>query len=195
MRKFTRLPAPDFLAPRWEQWGRDWEGRQKAGGKFHWHEVDREPVNQKLLPALKAQTQDHCSFCDNYPVSPPSVDTIEHFRPKSRFPREAYQWENLYFCCVHCQQKGEEFDEAMLRPDAEDFAFERYFRRDYTQGLLLVNELAPPEDQHRAEVTIRLYRLNQDHPRSRRLALRARGNDQASPLNDFAYRDFLGPTW
>lgn len=191
MRKFTRLPAPEFLAARWERWGVEWEERQRAGGSFHWHVVDKEPVNQKLLPALKAQTQDHCSFCDNYPINPPSPDTIEHFRPKSRFPREAYQWSNLYYCCGCCQQKGDEFDEALLRPDAQDFDFDRFFRWEFSRGELLVNELASPEDQQRAEVTIRLYRLNEGHPFLRRRAQHQRAKEPDAPLDDFAYRGFL----
>lgn len=86
MRKFRREAAPEFLAGRWEAWGREWEERQRKGGSFHWHQVDGEMVNQRLLPGLRAQTQDHCSFCGAFPVSPPSDPTIEHFRPKSRFP-------------------------------------------------------------------------------------------------------------
>jgi uncharacterized protein (TIGR02646 family) len=153
--------------------------------------VDGEPVNRKLLPPLRAQTQDHCSFCDNYPICPPSKHTIEHFRPKSRFPREAYRWENLYYCCDHCQQKGEEFEEGLLRPDAEDFEFDRYFRWEFTKGELLPNDLATPEDQHRAQVTIRLYRLNEGHPACRKRAQHQRGKDPQAPLDDFPYRGFL----
>lgn len=183
--------APAFLAKCWEQWGLDWERRQAAGGAFHWHQVDKQPVNVKLLPLLRAQTQDHCSFCDNYPVSPPSNPTIEHFRPKSRFPREAYQWENLYFCCDWCQRKGEQFDPGLLRPDAADFDFDRYFRWEFTRGELLPNELASPEDQERAWVTIRLYRLNSGHPALRKRAQHQRAKDPEAPLDDFPYRGFL----
>lgn len=191
MRKFQRAEEPDFLAAHWEEWGLGWELRQAEGKTFHWHRVASEPVNQKLLPILKAQTQDHCSFCDNYPVSPPSIDTIEHFRPKSRYPREAYRWTNLYFCCTYCQQKNSAFDESALQPDAEDYHFDRFFRWDYTRGLLEVNDAATPEDQHRARVTIKLYQLNHGHPSLRKRELRRRSQGQNDPLDDFAYRDFV----
>lgn len=193
MRRFLRVPAPEFLAERWEQWGREWEERRAADSRasFHWHEVGGEPVNRKLLPALKAQVQDHCSFCDNF-VRPTSPDTIEHFRPKTRFPREAYKWENLYYCCASCQAgKGDGYDEALLRPDAEDYAFKRYFWSDHTTGELKVNDQASPKDQHRAEVTIDLYRLNSGHPRFRKLAARRRSQAPNDPLDDFPYRDFV----
>jgi uncharacterized protein (TIGR02646 family) len=194
MRKFTRLPAPEFLLGRWDSWGRRWKQRHDAnpGARFDWHNVERERVNHKLLPVLKAQVQDHCSFCDNYPVSPPSRHTIEHFRPKALFPREAYKWENLYYCCDFCQGKGKKFDEALLRPDAEDYAFDRFFRWDYTRGTLEANELASAEDRHRARVTLKHYRLNFGHPSLRRRALRDRSGRPDDPLDDFAYRDFVG---
>ena len=194
MRKFKRAPAPEFLLEIWESWGEEWERLRAAnpGARFHWRTFEGEPVNHKLLPALKAQVQDHCSFCDNYPVSPPSYETVEHFRPKALFPREAYRWENLYYCCDFCQGKKDKFDEALLRPDAEDYAFDRFFRWDYTRGTLEANERASAEDQHRATVTLNLYRLNVGHPSFRRRELRRRSLMPDEPLDDFAYRDFVG---
>lgn len=192
MRKFQRGEEPDFLAQNWAAWGSDWELKQAAGRAFYWHEIGGEPVNQKLLPFLKAQTQAHCSFCDSYPVSPPSRDTIEHFRPKSRFPREAFHWPNLYFCCDYCQQKAAaEFDETVLRPDADDYEFDRYFRWDFTLGTLHPQEAASPKDRQRAARTIRLYRLNEGHPSLRRREARRRFKLKDEPLEEFPYRDYL----
>jgi uncharacterized protein (TIGR02646 family) len=194
MRKFQRAAEPAFLAANWEAWGIAWEQRHAADPKarFHWHQMDNESVNQKLLPLLKGQTQDHCSFCDNFPVSPPSLDTIEHFRPKSRFPRDAYRWTNLYFCCMWCQQKGDDFDETALQPDALDYEFDRYFRWDYTRGKIDVNPNASPEDRNRAQVTIVLCKLNEGHPSLRKRELRKRAQAPNDPLDDFAYRDYVG---
>jgi uncharacterized protein (TIGR02646 family) len=193
MRKFHRLPEPDFLATRSETWGIDWEQRRAANpaSRFHWHTVDGEPVNQKLLPLLKEQTQAHCSFCDAFPVSPPSIDTVEHFRPKSAYPREAYRWTNLYFCCMHCQQKGEKFDKFLLRPDADDYEFDRYFRWDFTLGTIEVNPKASPEDRTRAEVTRTLYGLNILHPLQRRDCLRRWAKLKDEPLDSMPYRHYL----
>lgn len=193
MRKFRRVEQPAFLRENSEKWGGDWERRrsENSGAQFHWHVVAKTPVNQLLLPLLKEQTQDHCSFCDSFPVSPPSIDTIEHFRPKSTFPREAYHWENLYFCCMFCQQKGELFDEGLIRPDAHDFDFDDFFRWDFTKGTIEVNELAPAANQQRARVTISIYRLNEGHPKFRRLAARARERGKDEPLDDFPYRNYI----
>jgi uncharacterized protein (TIGR02646 family) len=193
MRRFQRAAEPEFLAEHWEDWGLGWEQRrnQNSSAEFHWHQVDGEHVNHKLLPILRSQTQDHCSFCDNFPVSPPSIDTIEHFRPKALYPKVAYKWGNLYFCCAHCQQKSLPFDERALQPDADDYNFERYFRWDYTLGEIKVNNQAPAADQERARITKDLFRLNVGHPSLRMRELRKRAQGQADPLDDFAYRDYL----
>ena len=196
MRPFVRGPEPDFLPRKSQEWGAAWEKNQseKPSARFRWPQIAGVPLNQRLLPFLKAQTQDHCSFCDQFPVSPPSVDTIEHFRPKSRFPREAFAWGNLYYCCCYCQQKGEAYSDDLLRPDAEDYTFDRYFRWDYTQGRIEVNDRASPEDQDRAQETIKVYRLNERHPSLRRRSMLFWSRSTGESVDAFAYRHFIDPS-
>lgn len=190
MRPFQRAPTPEVLSENADAWGQAWAERLDAdpGAHFHWHTVNGEPVNRIILPPLKEQTQDHCSFCDAFP---PSLETIEHFRPKRAFPRDAYRWANLYFCCMRCQLKSADFDEKLLRPDEDGYSFDRYFRWDHVTGHLLVNELATPADQARAEVTIRLYHLNDHHPRFRKIEHWKRARIPDAPVDDFAYRSFI----
>ncbi len=196
MRKFIRGEIPECLSEKWEDWGLAWEKRRREnpGAQFHWPIHGGKALNQLLLPSLKAQTQNHCSFCDNFPVSPPSIDTIEHFRPKSGFPREAFSWGNLYFCCMFCQQKSDDFHEALLQPDASDYDFYKYFRWDFTLGTIEINKRASPENQERARQTIMLYRLNAEHPMLRRMEAKRRMQGPDDPIDEFAYRDFVeGP--
>ncbi len=192
MRRFDRGPAPEWLLQRCEGWGIRWEAALKEKAQFRWPTLEGEPVNRKLLPVLKRQVQDHCSFCDGYPISPPGLETVEHFRPKSTFPLEAYRWENLYYCCNFCQaKKGETYEECILRPDDGDYAFRRYFWFDYTTGTIEVNRKADPQDQLRAEATLRLYGLNDDHPRWRRMSAHRWLLDPDKKLELFPYRDFI----
>lgn len=193
MRKFVRLPSPGFLAPVWERWGMEWEAlrAQNPGARFQWRRMGERSVNLMLLPDLLAQTQNHCSFCDNFPAGPPSVPTIEHFRPKSHFPREAYRWGNLYVCCHQCQRKGDDYHDDLLCPDAPDYEFERYFWWDRTNGMLMVNEEAPEQDRRRAEVTIRMFRLNEGHPRFRHKELSRRAKCRDEAIDEFKYRGYL----
>ncbi|MDR3229165.1 MAG: TIGR02646 family protein [Puniceicoccales bacterium] len=192
MRAFKRAAEPEVLQKNGEQWGNEWATRKAKdpSAKFHWHEQDGESVNKILLPLLETQTQAHCSFCDCYAAD---TDTIEHFQPKSTHPKLAFQWDNLYLCCHRCQRKGEKFDEALLRPDAEGYDFNRYFRWSYTRGHLLPNENATADDQKRAQTTIALYQLNIRHPHLRCIARKLRKRCKDMPLDEFPYRNFIDP--
>jgi uncharacterized protein (TIGR02646 family) len=192
MRQFKRGEKPPVLTGHGDAWGKEWEKRQKAGGKFYWRQVGGQPVNQLLVPKLAEQTQGHCSFCDAYPVSPPSLATVEHFRPKSQFPLLAFVWDNLYYCCDFCQnQKLEMFDEKLLRPDASDYRFDDYFRWNFLSGELELNLDASHENQDRARITIRLYGLNIGHPTVRRLERDKIAATSVDNHDDYPYRNFL----
>ena len=191
MRKLIRGEEPEILKNHWAKWGLEWEERHAAGANFYWHKVDGQPVNQLILSALKQQTQEHCSFCDNFPVAPPSIDTIDHFKPKAEYPREAFRWSNLFFCCTFCQRKQGDFSDLVLAPDTSDYEFDRYFRWDHTQGTLEVNEATDVEDQARAARTIEYFRLNVDHPTWRKFWLIRRSKLKDEPLDQPPYRDYI----
>jgi hypothetical protein len=48
----------------------------------------------------------------------------------------------------------------LLKPDVEDYEFDRYFEINSFTGVILPNQLAPTHDQQRAQCTIDLYGLN-----------------------------------
>ena len=179
MRKFVRVSEPEVLVVNGERWGEDWEQRRSENfdTAWTWHQSAGVPVNRSLLEPLKLQTQEHCSFCDAFPVCPPSDETIEHFRPKALYPRDAYRWSNLYLCCRFCQQKEGTYDDGMLRPDSVDYRFDRYFHWDFTRGRIEVNPQASGEDQIRAENTRRYFRMNEGHPLLRLREQRKRMKD------------------
>ena len=141
-------------------------------------------------------TDKRCAFCDEG-LRP---DTVEHFRPKhaGAFPELAFAWDNLFPCCCECNQaKGKRFEEGLLNPDAEDYAFNRYFLCNYETGEIEISSRADLEDQVRAEITCRLYGLNSpDRTEARKQELRkwiiCRDNGDFT-LDDFNYRFFLEP--
>ena len=189
MRPFNRLDAPDFLTDNWETWGNEYAARKLANPSysFNWKQYQNQPVNQRLLPVLREQTQHHCSYCDAYPPKLPDK-TIDHFKPKgdARFYHLAYHWENLYFACGHCQKaKMEQFDDALLRPDEIDYYFEQYFIFNFSTGEIEVNPIASDEEKRRAETTIRLFGFNlEGQPFARQRELQCVFDD----LNDHAFR-------
>lgn len=164
MKSFIRGIEPLALQQESAGWNRQWmELRQRSSGaSFNWYSYNRTPVNQIILPDLKAQTQDHCSYCDGYPFDK-GDDTIDHFCPKSKpeFYHLAYTWSNLYIACNHCQRaKLEQFSTLLLRPDGVLYTFDRYFIYNYTNHKIGINPLASLDEQECAKETIRIFDFN-----------------------------------
>ena len=200
MRRFTRLATPQYLTEinakkqlqNWEVWSNRYAQNKikKQSYQFSWIK-EKQKINHLLLPSLTAQTQNHCAYCDAYPMKV-SDETIDHFKPKGdgRFYHLAYQWENLYYCCADCQKaKWEQFDDDLLRPDAADFSFSRYFIVNYSTGEIDSNPAASPEDQHRASITIDIFDLkHKAQCTSRRHSVERFQSMPHADLEDFAYR-------
>jgi uncharacterized protein (TIGR02646 family) len=149
-------------------------------------------VNQRLLPELLAMTQAHCAYCDGWPMDATGQPTIDHFRPKSRYPHLAFAWGNLFPSCDRCQGsngKGDEWNEALLKPDDLDYSFERYFVYDMVSGWLEPNPAASAPDYERALVTIDLLGLNEGG----RPALRKRVLRDYAAFEERPYRFLFEP--
>lgn len=197
MRKFSRAAEPAICTSHSAKWNAQWAALRMKNSKaaFSWYEVDGKSARDHLLPALREQSQEHCSFCDAFPVDGVSNETIEHFRPKGKFHDQAYTWTNLYYCCDACQNaKRESWDDHLLHADAPDYAFSQYFEFDFTTGEIRPNSLASEADQQRAAVTVKLYAL--DSPARRRNRLNeahrySKCEPSAIAQEIWAYRDFL----
>ncbi len=139
-----------------------------------WPRWENRKINQILFALLCHQTSDHCSFCDGYPMTDDMTsETIEHFRPKSgpySRPDLRLAWDNLFACCSGCQNaKRDTWDDALLKPDALDYEFHRYFSCEFTTGKLVPKRRLNEANRIRAEKTIKIYDLNRYS--SRRLDL------------------------
>lgn len=202
MMKIERLPAPDFLKSRYKNWGRRFKNRKGANPSavFSWTQYRGQRSNLLLLPILMEMTSvsgkkenAHCSFCDGFPVEPVSANSIEHFKPKSQFPRLSYVWINLFYCCSKCQEsKLENFDRKLLKPDVSDYSFEHYFQYDTKTGEIIPNPDRTENDLQRAEKTIELYGLN-DHgrPKARQRTIKQYMDSNNPILDEFPYRFIL----
>ncbi len=179
----TRTPCPETLNQNKDQYTADWVEKRAAyvagfskAPTFSWKNL-----REDIVSSLRSMTEGHCSFCDSCPLGASGGEDIEHLKPKTTFPFEAYQWRNLYLCCSKCNgAKGDEYDDAVLTPDEAEFSFERYFFCEGT-GRILPNPAASPEDRDRAERTIRLFKLDREGlTHSRRQAIQ-------SPRDDFRF--------
>jgi uncharacterized protein (TIGR02646 family) len=193
--KLNRPSSPDFLNEKWEEWGKAFENQRNKNPNFvfQWKTYQKETINKILLPLLQTMTAEHCAYCDGYPFGM-SRETIDHFRPKSKFPLLAYQWENLFLCCDRCQTiKGEQFDILLLKPDEEDYFFENYFIINYKEGSISPNPMVNNEAQIRAKKTIELLKLNDKNLcENRKRALREfKKKTHGKDINVYGSRFFL----
>ena len=158
--------------------------------RFEWGEREGHALLAIVREALARMTDGHCSYCDGHPINDTGQETVDHFRPKSKFRELAYTWANLFLACSACNHaKGERWDELLLRPEP-DFQFERYFECDFATGELRPAPTASPEEQARAACTIRILRLNRAGTCKSRLRILALLWDGrlASEDNDLPYR-------
>ncbi len=113
-----------------------------------------------IFPALIEQTDAHCSYCDGFPLMS-ADETIDHFKPKSKFPLEVCNWENLYVACAHCQKvKEDKFDNLLLRPDESAYEFSAYYFYDSTEHKIKILPNLSDDKLKRAEATCRILDFN-----------------------------------
>jgi uncharacterized protein (TIGR02646 family) len=160
-----RGPAPALLAEHGAQIGDEYAERRRADPsfRFQWPRRDGESVYEVAHAALHSMTAKHCSYCDGHAPSDTGRDEIDHFRPKAipAFHALVCTWDNLFLACTQCnQEKRDQWDERLLRPDDPDYAFERYFEYDAATGELRPSLAASATDRERAAITIAILRLN-----------------------------------
>ncbi len=178
----NRTTEPEFLASEKEKWTDDYI----KTGNFNWHS------RELLLKDLKAMTKDHCAFCDDVLSPIGSADPeIEHFKPKSRYKDLAFEWENLYPICRHCNgTKNDIFDDLLLKPDEIGYQYNDWFRLDPNSF-----ELKPIKagniHWNRAETTIRIYGFNKPDKVGRRTFVSAEIADNKYSSKDFQPFRFL----
>jgi hypothetical protein len=201
MRFFTRLIAPGILSdpigteatPRWMYLANRYTANRLANPnfRFQWPTVNGQTLNQHLLATLRAQTANHCSYCDGFPLGK-GDESIDHFLPKMNPACYSFvcQWENLYLACSHCQKsKAEHIDPLVLRPDELEYAFERYFTYNYIDQKLETNPMSSPEDQQRSQTTNQFFDFNNTELiTKRRHAFERYSRDPAPVLDDYNFR-------
>jgi uncharacterized protein (TIGR02646 family) len=190
--KIEKTPAPEFLQKNYKKWGRQFKAKLENPTKsntFAWSTYKKLKVILRILPLLQAETSCHCSFCDAFPLET-TGETIEHFRPKSKFPRLSYVWTNLFYCCNYCNgNKLENPERNLLKPDSNGYSFEKYFLFDYESGKIEANPALSPTEKTKANNTILIYGLNLfNRPFRRKFYLKQFQNMQNPDIEDFPYR-------
>lgn len=66
----------------------------------------------KFIPDLRSPFSWLCGYCERECTEPPPKtepkrehdNTVDHFRPISRFPARTFEWENLVYACHRCNR-------------------------------------------------------------------------------------------
>ena len=147
-------------------------------------------TRRRIRVALAQDFNGICAYCERQcePQSaasnPHSREEIEHFRPRSRFPHQSYEWLNLVYSCHRCNQaKGDSwpgFDDGVINQllTVEDPRYtpvpqyvspnesagqrpaSEYFSYDIDTGELMPSGQLPPIEWSMARRTIRDVDLN-----------------------------------
>jgi uncharacterized protein (TIGR02646 family) len=155
MEKINKLPINKYpklhvLAANWQTWGQEYktflDTKKASGVGFSWRQNIYEPLRNEL----RLLTNWHCSFCDGYPIGETSKETIEHYFPKNDYPLQAYEWENLFYCCDKCQSEANKSPfKPTLKPDEASYLFDDYFYFDLGTGELKVLENLENDEPHK----------------------------------------------
>ena len=129
-----------------------------------------------------------CAYCEEI-----DKGEVDHFRPKSRYPRMVYSWSNWVFACHNCNQKKREQwpPYGFVDPCARSVAAspESYFTFDLLSSELLPKEGLSTIRRKKALNTIYCLGLNDwFHLRDRFLWIRVLSRASVKDLRYFATR-------
>lgn len=194
------IPKLEKLANNWEQWGIEFDewkkSNKKNGQNFSW----RSDIYEELRHNLANLTEYHCSFCDGFPFDI-SKETIEHFKPKDKFPLKAYQYDNLFYCCDKCQSNSNKKKYiSNLKPDHDNYNFSTIFYVDLLDFEIKISANLIKDDVHlynKADEFLDRYGINEKARIARREGVYRDlknyfkveyGKENARIRGDFAYR-------
>jgi uncharacterized protein (TIGR02646 family) len=71
--------------------------------------------------ALKDSSYGKCMYCESV-ISHVDYGDVEHIKPKSKFPEETYNWDNLGYACTKCNRefKKDQYDSNLINPYVDD---------------------------------------------------------------------------
>ncbi len=192
----SKLPSLAVLKENYLEWGREVANKTK---KFSFER--QKGLYKEIRFQLAILTNNHCSFCDGFPVGTESTEQIEHYFPKDSFPLLAYDWDNLFYCCNVCNTEANKgaFQDT-LKPDHVHYRFETCFYFDAFDGGLCVMEDLERKNKilsDKAKLFLLRYGINNPQRKEARLSLiqtikdhfiAIQVNNRESSRNEFKYR-------
>jgi uncharacterized protein (TIGR02646 family) len=111
--------------------------------------------------ALRESSYGKCMYCESS-ISHIDHGDVEHIKPKSKFPAETYNWDNLGYACSKCNReyKNDYYDTKLINPFEED-------PEDYL--IAIGGILHAKNGNDRGRITITVIQLNRADLLQRRM--------------------------
>lgn len=154
MQKLKRGDCPTVLTKR---------QKSEARGRAAWRTLSLEE-KKAIWVALEAMQGTRCAYCETDTTE--GKRHIEHFRPLSQYPKQTFNWSNLFGSCERLDSCGTHKDAAktaayrpddVIKPDDEDPDVFFVFSQD---GVITPRDGLSKADCYRAKKTIEVFNLN-----------------------------------
>jgi len=167
MIRVKRGRAPDVLTQNRTRWTKDLQQAQTPAERERALSRYRQ---QDVKDALVARFHGKCAYCESF-IRHVDYGHIEHYRPKGRYPKQAFTWSNLVLACGVCngtEHKGDNFPlkaqgGPLIDPCAEDPSRHLSFEYDPVAKLASVRGKTT-----RGDTTEKLLGLNRQDLRTHR---------------------------
>lgn len=157
MRLVNRGEEPATLRRNSRKWTKELLNAHKEGDQDTIEKAERKYRKTEIQEALKDMYSDLCCYCEST-VSANSFGHIEHRKPKRKFPKYVFNWDNLHWACEKCNNaKSDKWDtdNPILDPTTDTEIIPTHFRP--VLGLETI-ELHPETDP--GKITIEHADLN-----------------------------------
>jgi uncharacterized protein (TIGR02646 family) len=139
-------------------------------GRNNWGDLTSDDRNE-IRTALEELQGRRCAYCEC--DLDKNGQHIEHFQQRGRYPQGAFEWGNLFWSCGHDDSCGIHKDRCgmynhndLIKPDLEDPECFFLFVAD---GSIALRADLNPAQRRRAEETLRVFNLNAQWGRLRRM--------------------------
>lgn len=130
-------------------------------GLNNWGDVTPEDKSE-IWQMLEPMQGKRCAYCE-ISIEPPQKRHIEHFEQKGRLPQKTFVWSNLFGSCNYDDRCGRYKDKQhynsqdLIKPDIDD---PEYYLVFAPNGSVSPRSNLSPSDHHKAQETIRVFRLD-----------------------------------
>lgn len=137
MIKLFKQEAPEVLINNKEEWTNILLSLVTQHGSYsNIPKVDKEQVlkpykHKEIKEALFSTSNKKCCFCECYPTEGGGNIEVEHFKPKSIYYNETFEWSNLMPICRSCNGSKLDHDtikEPLINPYLDDPIDYFYFK-------------------------------------------------------------------